>query len=287
MGSCLLLHADVLVTMDPATGEIPDGAVLVRDGFVVQVGTSADLAPLADRVDDVVDLQGCVAMPGLINTHHHMYQTLTRALPAAQDAELFGWLQALYPVWGRMTPDMLRTATQVAMAELMLSGCTTSSDHLYLFPNGCRLEDTIQAAALLGMRFTATRGAMSVGRSQGGLPPDDLVEDEAAILRDMQRLVEDFHDPRPGSMVQVALAPCSPFSVSQDLMRESARLARSLGVRLHTHLAENGNDVAYSRERFGCTPAEYAESLGQVGRQETSASGRACRGWQGSGAFRA
>ncbi len=265
MGSCLLLHADVLVTMDPATGEIPDGAVLVRDGFVVQVGTSADLAPLADRVDDVVDLQGCVAMPGLINTHHHMYQTLTRALPAAQDAELFGWLQALYPVWGRTTPDMLRTATQVAMAELMLSGCTTSSDHLYLFPNGCRLEDTIQAAALLGMRFTATRGAMSVGRSQGGLPPDDLVEDEAAILRDMQRLVEDFHDPRPGSMVQVALAPCSPFSVSQDLMRESARLARSLGVRLHTHLAENGNDVAYSRERFGCTPAEYAESLGWVG----------------------
>ncbi len=251
--------------MDAAGTEIADGAVLIRDGWVAQVGSTADLAPLAAAADEVVDLSGCVVLPGLINTHHHMYQTLTRALPAAQDAELFGWLQALYPVWARMTPDMLRTATQVAMAELMLSGCTTSSDHLYLFPNGCRLEDTIDAAHTLGLRFTATRGAMSVGRSAGGLPPDDLVESEPAILRDMQRLVEQFHDPQPGSLVQIALAPCSPFSVSPGLMRDSARLARSLGVRLHTHLAENSNDVAYSRERFGKTPAEYAEELEWVG----------------------
>ena len=262
MSTLLLLHAEVVVTMDERRREIADGAILVRDGVVAAVGTSEALAGPAD---EIIDLRGCVAMPGLVNTHHHMYQSLTRALPAAQDAELFAWLQALYPVWGRMTPDMLRVATRVAMAELLLSGCTTSSDHLYLFPNGCRLEDTIEVASELGMRFTATRGAMSVGRSQGGLPPDELVEDEEAILRDMQRVVERWHDPAAGSMIQVALAPCSPFSVSPRLMRDTARLARSLGVRLHTHLAESATDVAYSRERFKMSPAEYAESLEWLG----------------------
>jgi cytosine/adenosine deaminase-related metal-dependent hydrolase len=262
MSTLLLRHADVLVTMDADRREIPDGGVLIRDGFIEAVGPTAALPAEAD---EVLDLHGCVALPGLINTHHHMYQSLTRALPEAQDAELFGWLQVLYPLWGRMTPDVLRTATAVAMAELLLSGCTTSSDHLYLFPNGCRLEDTIDAAQQLGLRFTATRGAMSVGRSQGGLPPDALVEGETAILRDMQRVVEAFHDPHPGSLLQIGLAPCSPFSVSPELMRDTAQLARSLGVRLHTHLAESVNDVEYSRVRFGKTPAEYAESLGWVG----------------------
>lgn len=262
MSSLLLRHAEVLVTMDHARREIADGAVLVRDGFIAAVGPT-DTLP--DQADEVIDLHGCVALPGLVNTHHHMYQSLTRAVPAAQDAELFDWLQALYPVWGRMTPPMLQDATRTAMAELLLSGCTTSSDHLYLFPNGCRLEHSIEVAQELGLRFTATRGAMSVGRSRGGLPPDALAEDEDAILADMQRVVERWHDPRPGSLVQVALAPCSPFSVSPDLMRESARLARSLGVRLHTHLAESATDIAYSRERFGMTPAEYAESLEWLG----------------------
>jgi cytosine/adenosine deaminase-related metal-dependent hydrolase len=262
MSTLLLRHADVLITMDAGRREIPDGAVLLQDGFVAAVGTS-DAVP--DHADAVIDARGCVVMPGLINTHHHMYQSLTRAVPLAQDAELFDWLQTLYPVWARMTPEMLGSGTRVAMAELLLSGCTTSSDHLYLFPNGCRLDDTIAAAQELGLRFMPSRGAMSVGRSHGGLPPDGLVEDEAAVLRDMQHQVETWHDPRPGSMLQVALAPCSPFSVSPRLMRETADLARAMGVRLHTHLAESASDVAYSRERFGMTPAQYAESLGWLG----------------------
>jgi cytosine/adenosine deaminase-related metal-dependent hydrolase len=194
-----------------------------------------------------------------------MYQSLTRALPGAQDASLFGWLEALYPVWQGLRPEMLRVATQTAMAELILSGCTTSSDHLYLFPNGCRLEDSIEAAAEIGMRFHAARGSMSVGRSAGGLPPDSLVEPEAAILADTQRVVEAHHDASRHAMLRVVVAPCSPFSVSRDLMRESAALARSLKVSMHSHLAENDSDVAYSLEKFGMTPAQYAEELGWVG----------------------
>jgi cytosine/adenosine deaminase-related metal-dependent hydrolase len=195
-----------------------------------------------------------------------MYQSLTRAVPAAQDAELFGWLSALYPVWAGLTPEMVRVSTQVAMAELILSGCTTSSDHLYVYPNRCRLDDSIEAAAGIGMRFHASRGAMSVGQSKGGLPPDSVVEDEAAILADCRRVIEAYHDPAPLSMLRVAVAPCSPFTVSRDLMREAAALARSYSVSLHTHLAENANDVAYSREKFGATPAEYVEDLAWVGR---------------------
>jgi cytosine/adenosine deaminase-related metal-dependent hydrolase len=203
--------------------------------------------------------------PGLVNTHHHMYQSLTRAIPAVQNAELFAWLRGLYPIWSGLTPEMVRVSTQVAMAELLLGGCTTSSDHLYIYPNGVRLEDSIEAADAIGMRFVACRGSMSVGRSQGGLPPDSVVEDEAFILKDSQRLIEAHHDRSHGAMVQIALAPCSPFSVSQDLMRESAALARSAGVRLHTHLAENDHDIAYSREKFNCTPAQYAQDLGWLG----------------------
>jgi 8-oxoguanine deaminase len=179
---------------------------------------------------------------------------------------LFGWLRGLYPIWAGLTPEMVRVSTQVAMAELLLSGCTTSSDHLYVFPDGVRLDDSIEAAREIGMRFVATRGSMSVGQSQGGLPPDRVVEKEDAILKDTLRLIETFHDASRGSMVNVAVAPCSPFSVSRDLMRESAVLARKYGVRMHTHLAENDHDIAYSREKFNCTPAEYAQDLGWVGR---------------------
>ncbi len=259
----LIRNADILVTMDRDRREIAGGAVLIEDNRIAAVGPSAELPAAAD---EVVDMAGHVVLPGLVNTHHHMYQSLTRAVPAAQDAELFGWLKALYPIWARLTPEMIGVSTQVAMAELILSGCTTSSDHLYIYPNGCRLDDSIEAAAAIGMRFHASRGAMSVGESSGGLPPDSVVEDEAAILHDTRRLIESYHDPKPLSMLRIAVAPCSPFSVSRDLMREAAALARSYGVSLHTHLAENVNDIAYSRERFGMTPAEYAEDLAWVGR---------------------
>lgn len=262
MSTLLLKNADVLLTMDEQRREIPHGGVFIRDGVIEAVGTADQLPAEADRV---ISLAGCVTLPGLVNTHHHMYQSLTRAIPGAQDAELFGWLRRLYPIWAGLTPEMIRVSTLTAMAELILSGCTTSSDHLYLYPNGSRLDDSIEAALSIGMRFHAARGSMSVGESQGGLPPDRLVEAEDAILRDTQRLIETWHDPAPHALLRVAVAPCSPFSVSRDLMREAAALARSYGVSLHTHLAENDNDVAYSREKFGMTPAEYAESLGWVG----------------------
>jgi 8-oxoguanine deaminase len=258
----LVRNADILVTMDAQRREIRGGGLFAEGGRITAVGAGSELPQTAD---EVLDLAGHAVVPGLVNTHHHMFQSLTRAVPAAQDAGLFGWLEALYPIWTRMTPEMLRISSLTAMAELVLSGCTTSSDHLYLFPNGCRLEDTIQSAAEIGIRFHATRGSMSVGRSRGGLPPDSLVEDEALILKDTQRVIEAHHDSRRFAMLRIAVAPCSPFSVSRDLMRESASLARSLGVSLHTHLAENDNDVAYSREKFGATPAEYAEELGWIG----------------------
>lgn len=259
----LIKNADVLVTMDAQRRELKHAGLLVEDNRIVAVGPMAELPATADRV---IDLAGHIVIPGLINTHHHMYQSLTRAVPAAQDAELFGWLTELYPIWARITPEMIRVSTLTAMAELLLSGCTTSSDHLYLYPNGSRLDDSLEAAAQIGMRFHASRGSMSVGRSAGGLPPDALVEDEAAILCDTQRLIETYHDANRFAMRRIVVAPCSPFSVSRDLMRESAKLARSFGVSLHTHLAENDNDVAYSREKFGRTPAEYAEDLGWLGR---------------------
>ncbi len=262
MSTLLVRNATLLVTMDAQRREIADGAVFVRDGVIEAVGLTAELPATADVVVDATDQ---VVIPGLVNTHHHMYQTLTRVLPAAQDNELFGWLQALYPVWARLTPEMAQASTQLAAAELMLSGCTTSSDHLYLYPNGTRLDDTLQAAAEIGLRFHAARGSMSVGVSQGGLPPDSVVESEAAILQDTQRLIEAFHDPARYAMQRIVVAPCSPFSVSRELMRDAALLAREHQVSLHTHLAENDNDIAYTREKFNCTPAEYAEQLGWLG----------------------
>ncbi|MBB5200502.1 cytosine/adenosine deaminase-related metal-dependent hydrolase [Glaciimonas immobilis] len=258
----LIKNARVLVTMDDQRREINDGAVFIRDNVIEQVGNSGDLPQSADEVIDATDH---VVIPGLVNTHHHMYQSLTRVIPAAQNGELFNWLTNLYPIWANLTPEMVQVSTLTAMAELLLSGCTTSSDHLYIYPNGCKLDDSIEAASQIGMRFHAARGAMSVGQSKGGLPPDCVVEDENAILNDTQRLIETYHDHRRHAMQRIVVAPCSPFSVSRDLMRESAVLARHHGVSLHTHLAENANDIAYSREKFNMAPAEYAEDSGWVG----------------------
>jgi len=258
----LVRGASLVATVDDERRELADASILVRGGRIEAVGPAAALPASAD---EVVDARGHLVVPGLVNAHHHMFQSLTRAIPAVQDAELFAWLRGLYPIWARLTPEMIRVSTKVAMAELLLSGCTTTADHLYVYPDGVRLDDAIEAAADVGMRFVATRGSMSVGASRGGLPPDALVEREDDVLRDTRRLIERWHDPSPGAMVQVAVAPCSPFSVSPDLMRESARLARAHGVRLHTHLAENDHDVAYARERLGRTPAEYAEEVGWLG----------------------
>ena len=262
MNTLLIRDADVVVTMDDQRRELARASVLLRGRAIEAIGPAETLPREAD---EVIDARGHVVLPGLVNTHHHMYQSLTRAVPAAQDAELFGWLKTLYPIWAGLTPEMVRVSTQLAMAELLLSGCTTSSDHLYLYPNGVRLDDSIEAAHEIGMRFHAARGSMSVGESAGGLPPDALVEREDEILADTQRLAETHHDAGRYAMLRVVSAPCSPFSVSRDLMREAAAQARALGTRLHTHLAENDHDVAYSRERFGMTPAEYAESLGWMG----------------------
>jgi cytosine/adenosine deaminase-related metal-dependent hydrolase len=263
MTTLLIRNARLLVTMDDARREIADGGVFVRDNVIEAVGPSDELPTTADEVIDASDQ---VVIPGLVNTHHHMYQSLTRAIRPAQDRELFGWLQMLYPIWAGLTPEMTRVSTQTAMAELLLSGATTSSDHLYIYPNGTRLDDSIEAAAEIGMRFHAARGSMSVGQSQGGLPPDRVVEREDAILKDTQRLIERWHNPGRFAMQRIVVAPCSPFSVSRELMRDSALLAREHGVSLHTHLAENDNDIAYTREKFNCTPAEYAEQLGWLGR---------------------
>ncbi|ETD91601.1 8-oxoguanine deaminase [Rhodobacter capsulatus] len=259
MREILIRGAEVVVTMDAARRELRGADLLIRGGEIVAVGQGLV------STGEVVSAAGCVVTPGLINTHHHLYQTLTRAVPGGQDALLFGWLKTLYPIWARMGPEEIFTSAQIGLAELALSGCTLSSDHLYLFPNGARLDDTIAAAAELGLRFHPTRGAMSIGESAGGLPPDALVEREEAILADCIRVIDAHHDPRPGSMLRVGVAPCSPFSVSRELMRDAALLARDKGVMLHTHLAENDEDIAYSLHRFGCRPGQYAEDLGWTG----------------------
>ncbi|MFB0915659.1 MAG: 8-oxoguanine deaminase [Burkholderiaceae bacterium] len=262
MTTLLIRNAQAIACMDDSRTELRNCSLLIQNGLIEAIGETAELGPPADTV---VDASQHVVVPGLINTHHHMYQSLTKAIPSVQNAELFSWLQGLYPIWSGLTPEMVQVSTQVAMAELMLSGCTTSSDHLYLYPNGVRLDDSIEAAHNMGMRFVATRGSMSVGQSAGGLPPDQVVEREDVILKDTQRLIETYHDQSFGAMMNVAVAPCSPFSVSRDLMKTSAELARSLGVRLHTHLAENDHDIAYSLEKFNCTPNQYVHDLGWLG----------------------
>ncbi|MDK1016482.1 MAG: 8-oxoguanine deaminase, partial [Actinomycetota bacterium] len=262
MSTLLVRHAHVLATMDDDDSEIADGGIFVVDGFIDQVGPTSELP---DAADEIVDLSSHVVLPGLVNTHHHFYQTLTRAVPGAQDVGLFDWLRALYPIWARLTPDDVRISTRVALAELALSGCTTSSDHQYLFPNGSSLDDQIEGADGVGLRFHAARGSMSLGESDGGLPPDSVVEDEETILIDTERVINAFHDPAPGAMTRIVVAPCSPFSVTSDLMRESAALARRYGVHLHTHLAETHDEEQFCIETLGRRPVELMEDLGWTG----------------------
>lgn len=262
MKTLLIRHAQLLVTMDDHRREIADGGLFIRDGFIERVGTTADLPQTAD---EILDLSGHIVLPGMVNTHHHFYQTLTRAVPAAQNANLFTWLKTLYPIWARMNAEDIRISTQTALAELALSGCTTASDHLYLFPNGSRLDDEIEAAAEIGLRLHASRGSMSLGESKGGLPPDSVVDSEERILADSERLINRYHDPNPGSMVQIVLAPCSPFSVTGELMKQSAELARKYGVHLHTHLAETQDEEEFCLQKFGYRPVAYMQSVDWVG----------------------
>jgi cytosine/adenosine deaminase-related metal-dependent hydrolase len=261
MPTLLLKNIHTLATMDAARREIQNGALFIRDGVIEVVGTLAEMP--AQTADEVLDLHNHVVLPGLVNTHHHMVQSLTRAI--AQDSELFDWLTTLYPIWSNLTGEAIYTASKLSMAELILSGCTTASDHLYIYPNGARVDDEIRAAQEIGIRFHASRGAMSVGQSKGGLPPDKVVEDENFILRDTRRAIETYHDASRYAMLRVVVAPCSPFTVSNDLMRESAALARSYNVRLHTHLAENDKDIAYSLEVYGQLPGDYVQDVGWVG----------------------
>jgi cytosine/adenosine deaminase-related metal-dependent hydrolase len=258
----LLIKNAYLVTMDDHQRELPEGGLFIRDGFIEQVGATSELPATAD---EVLDLKGHVVLPGLVNTHHHFYQTLTRAVPAAQDANLFNWLKTLYPIWARIQPEDIFTSTQTALSELALSGCTTASDHLYLYPNASKLDDEIAAALEVGVRLQASRGSMSLGESKGGLPPDSVVDSEENILKDSQRLIEKYHNAKPGAMTQIVLAPCSPFSVTSDLMKQSAKLARQYGVHLHTHLAETEDEEQFCMQMFGHRPVGYMQEVEWVG----------------------
>ncbi|MGD1992282.1 MAG: 8-oxoguanine deaminase [Anaerolineae bacterium] len=262
MSTLLVKNASLLVTMSDDDQQIEHGGLFARDGVIEQIGPTKDLPTEAG---EVIDADGMIVLPGLINTHHHLYQTLTRAVPAAQDATLFQWLKTHYPIWAGLTPEAITTSALVGLAELMRSGCTTASDHLYIYPNSCRVDDEIRAAQEIGIRFHASRGSMSLGESDGGLPPDHVVEDEDFILRDTRRAIETYHDPEPYAMLRIVVAPCSPFSVTPDLMRVGAELARSYGVQLHTHLAETLDEEAFCLEEFGHRPVGYAEALGWVG----------------------
>lgn len=262
MSSFLLHSADVLVTMDDAGTEISDGAVFARDGVIEQVGHTDQLPQSADTV---VNASGTVVTPGLVNTHHHFYQTLTRAVPGATSSGLFDWLTTLYPIWAGLTPETIRISTKLALTELAMSGCTTAFDHNYIWPNGTSLSDQVDGASEVGIRVTLSRGSMSLGESDGGLPPDRVVEDENEILDDCIAMIDRFHDPGFGAMIQVAVAPCSPFSVTTDLMKQSAALARDKGVRLHTHLAETADEDTFCLDRFGARPLDYAAEVDWLG----------------------
>ena len=267
--STLLVKNAYIVTMDDRSREIPEGGLFMRDGFIEQVGAANELphpsTSSGQAADEVLDLKGFVVLPGLINTHHHFYQTLTRAVPAAQDANLFNWLKTLYPIWARMNAGDIFISTQTALSELALSGCTTASDHLYLFPNGSKLDDEIAAAKVIGLRIQAARGSMSLGESNGGLPPDSVVDSEDSILKDSQRLIQKYHDSKPGAFVQIVLAPCSPFSVTGELMKQSAKLAREYKVHLHTHLAETEDEEQFCLQKFGHRPVGYMQEVDWIG----------------------
>ena len=262
MATLLVTNAEVVVTMDGARREIAGGGFYATDGWIDKVGLSAELP---DTADEVLDATGHVVLPGLINTHHHLYQTLTRGVPAAQGAGLFQWLRTLYPIWAKLTPDDVFTATRTGLAELALSGCTTVFDHQYLWPNGSAVDDQVAAAREIGVRFHASRGSMSLGEKDGGLPPDSVVQDEDEILLDTERVIEEFHDPDPGAMIRIVVAPCSPFSVTSGAMRDAVALARNRGVHLHTHLAETVDEEEFCLEKFGKRPIEYAEDLHWMG----------------------
>jgi cytosine/adenosine deaminase-related metal-dependent hydrolase len=263
MGTLLIKNARIVITNDPERGDIYQGGVFVRDHAIQQVG-SADQLPA--EADEVIDARQMAVLPGLINTHHHFYQTLTRAIPGAQNEELFDWLVRLYPIWGELTDEAIYISTLTAMAEMILSGGTTSSDHLYLYPNNSTLDAQVRAAQEIGMRFHVTRGSMSLGRSKGGLPPDHVVQEEDEILKDCQRVIETYHDPAPYAMIRVALAPCSPFSVTTDLMKQTVMLARSYkSVMMHTHVAETRDEETFCMQRFGMRPAVYMQDVGWVG----------------------
>ncbi|MCA9936307.1 MAG: 8-oxoguanine deaminase [Ardenticatenaceae bacterium] len=260
MSTLLVKNAAIVVTMDAQRREIANGGLFIRNNIIEQVGPTETLPQTADTI---LDLANHIVLPGLVNTHHHLYQTLTRVM--AQDNNLFDWLTTLYPIWANLTDEAIYVSTLTGLAELMLSGCTTSSDHLYIFPNDCTLDSQIRAAQEIGMRFHAARGSMSLGESKGGLPPDRVTEDEAFILKDSQRLIEQYNDNGRYAMMRVVLAPCSPFSVTPDLMRESANLARAYNVRLHTHLAETLEEEEFCLQTFGKRPVEYVQSLGWTG----------------------
>jgi cytosine/adenosine deaminase-related metal-dependent hydrolase len=262
MGTLLLKNAALLATFDGEEREIAGGCVFIR-GCEIEALGPANAVPA--NADTVIDCANMVLTPGLVNTHHHFYQTLTRAVPGAQDAGLFDWLQTLYPVWARLDGEAIRVATATAIAELLRSGCTTSADHTYIWPNGARVDDQIEIARQMGFRFHASRGAMSLGHSRGGLPPDSVVEDEGAILEDCRRVIAQYHDPSRFAMTRIVLSPCSPFSVTPELMRASIELAREHGVHSHTHLAETLDEERYCIEHFGCRPVELAEKLGWTG----------------------
>ena len=262
MSTLLLRNAEYVATCDRAGAEFADASVFVRDNIIEAVGPASELAQTADTI---VDARNMILLPGLVNTHHHFYQTLTRNVPGTQDAGLFGWLERLYPLWARLTPEAIRVSTATAIAELVRSGCTTSSDQTYIWPNGARLDDQIAVAREMGFRFHAGRGSMSLGQSRGGLPPDDLVEEDAAILRDSQRVIEEYHDSARYAMTRIVLAPCSPFSVSTDLMKASIALARASGVHAHTHLAETLDEERFCLATFNRRPIELAEDLGWLG----------------------
>jgi cytosine/adenosine deaminase-related metal-dependent hydrolase len=262
MSTLLVKNAYVLVTMDDGRREITGGGLFARDGVIESVGVMQELPGAADRVFDAA---GMLVLPGLVNSHHHLYQSLTRAVPGAQDVPLFDWLRCLYPIWANLDPASVRVATTVGLLELVKSGCTTGFDHQYLWPNASRVDDQVEGARAVGIRFLASRGSMSLSEKDGGLPPDSVVQDHDTILEDTARVIDAFHDPRTGSMLQIAVAPCSPFTVTEELMRDSAALAREKGVRLHTHIAETKDEERFTLDRFGKRPVEYAASLDWLG----------------------
>lgn len=271
MSILAIRNAERLVTMDADRREISNGTVLANGREIVFVGDneSANQWIKNQSVESInsIDASGTVVLPGLINCHHHLYQTLTRSVGTAQGLSLFDWLKTLYPIWGRMDGEAVYVSAKLGLVELLLSGATTVADHLYLFPNAAKLDDEIRAAQELGVRFHPTRGSMSLGESKGGLPPDSICEDEDDILADCVRVLQEFHDPDIYSMLRIGLAPCSPFSVTPELMRKTAELARQYpAVNLHTHLAETIDENRFCEEQFGMRPLAYMESLGWTGR---------------------